>query len=91
MEWRVDWFEAFADLERVKAVAKRLRQVLEDIPLLATFRTKAEGGEQALDGAAYEKLNRTLIQSGAIDLIDVELFPERISFALWWNAPIKTV
>lgn len=74
VEWRVDWFEAFADLERVKAVAKQLRQALEDIPLLATFRTKAEGGEQGLDSAAYEKLNRTLIQSGAIDLIDIELF-----------------
>ena len=44
------------------------------MPLLVTFRTKEEGGEQEISREAYEKFLRQVISSGHADLIDVELF-----------------
>mgnify|MGYP003298544829 CR=1 FL=1 len=52
VEWRVDWFESIFDIEKVKLLLGELRKVLGDIPLLFTFRTKAEGGEKEI---TYER------------------------------------
>lgn len=73
-EWRVDWFEAVQDLEQVREILKELRNVLEEIPLLFTFRTKAEGGEAEISSEAYVALNKMAAGSGDVDLVDVELF-----------------
>jgi 3-dehydroquinate dehydratase-1 len=75
VEWRIDWFEGIEDVEGVIALAKKLNETLgADIALLCTIRTAQEGGEVALSVEAYRALNRALIASGAIDLVDVELF-----------------
>ena len=39
-----------------------------------TFRTSKEGGEKAIEDAAYAQLNIKAAQSGYVDLIDVEVF-----------------
>lgn len=74
IEWRADCFEAAADFKKVEAVLKELRRLLEDIPLLFTFRTAKEGGEGDLEKAEYAMLNQRAASTGFVDLIDVELF-----------------
>ncbi len=43
-------------------------------PLLFTYRSAKEGGEQAISTEAYIALNRAAIDSGPVDMIDLELF-----------------
>lgn len=75
VEWRVDWFVGIDDINVTVAVAKRLNGALgADLPLLCTIRTTAEGGNGSLETADYRALNQALIESGAVDLVDVELF-----------------
>ena len=73
-EWRADWYEDVFDTERLLDTAEALRKALGELPLLFTFRTKTEGGEKAVDDALYRRLNLAIIESGCVDLIDVELF-----------------
>lgn len=72
-EWRADWYEDVFAPEKVLATAKALREALGEIPLLFTFRTAAEGGEKTIDSDSYERLNRSIAESGWADLIDVEV------------------
>ena len=74
VEWRVDWFEGVFDFEKVEDVLKELRAVLGETPILMTFRTSKEGGEKAIEPAAYAELNIKAAQTGYVDLIDVEIF-----------------
>ncbi len=73
-EWRVDWFEHVFDIEKVKEVLAELRADLKNIPLLFTFRTSKEGGKKAIEPEAYATLNKTVAETGNIDLVDVEAF-----------------
>ncbi len=73
-EWRVDWYEHASDTEAVLRMAAELRAVLREKVLLFTFRTAAEGGERAITPEDYRRLNAAVAQSGAVDLIDAELF-----------------
>lgn len=74
VEWRVDWYEDVFDVEKVKDVAKSIRERLGEIPLLFTFRTAKEGGEKEIGVEEYVALNTAMAQSGYVDLIDVEAF-----------------
>ena len=74
VEWRVDWFEHVFEFAKVLDVLKELRKALGETPILMTFRTSKEGGEKAIEDAAYAELNIKAAQSGYVDLIDVEVF-----------------
>lgn len=74
IEWRADWFEEVLDLRRVKEVLAALRGILQELPLLFTFRTMKEGGEREVGEKYYKELNKAVIASGYADLVDVELF-----------------
>ena len=74
VEWRVDWFEGVFDFDQVKDVAQALRDVLQDTPILFTFRTAKEGGEKAIEPEAYVELNQNIAKTGLVDLVDVEDF-----------------
>lgn len=74
VEWRVDWFEGVFDFDQVKDVAQALRDVLQDTPILFTFRTAKEGGEKAIEPEAYVELNQNIAKTGLVDLVDVEAF-----------------
>lgn len=73
-EWRVDCYEDVNHISSVIETLSKLREILGDTPLLFTFRTKAEGGEQELSKEDYLSLNLNAINTGFIDLVDVELF-----------------
>ena len=72
IEWRLDHFNALSNQAELLATAQALRDVLGGRPLLATFRTFAEGGVTPMPLAAYVALYRCLLQSGLVDLLDVE-------------------
>lgn len=74
VEWRVDFFKDVDDLEKVKEAAVVIRNVLVDIPILFTFRSKKEGGEREVSVEFYVLLNKAVAETGAVDIIDVELF-----------------
>lgn len=76
VEWRADWFESVFDLEVVKEVAAELREILGELPLLFTFRTKAEGGEREIEPVQYRELLLAMDSASGIDMIDVEAFFE---------------
>lgn len=72
IEWRLD---ALADTaaEALPALLPEVRAALGETPLLATFRTAAEGGARALTPDAYLALGEALCRAGGTDLLDVEL------------------
>ena len=74
VEWRADWYKDVKDIPSVLETAKMLRDVLGEIPLLFTFRTKKEGGASAIEPEDYAALNIAVAESGFVDLIDIEMF-----------------
>lgn len=70
LEWRVDHFADLSNVESVMAAAKILRETMPEKPLLFTFRSAKEGGEQAISTEAYIALNRAAIDSGLVDMIN---------------------
>ena len=46
LEWRADWYEQALERERLLEMLDFLRAALGERPLLVTFRTREEGGEQ---------------------------------------------
>ena len=73
-EWRADWYEEVFDRGKLKDMLAFLRRELGEMPLLVTFRTKEEGGEQEISQEAYRDFLQQVIASGQADLVDVELF-----------------
>ena len=74
VEWRVDWFEGVTDIACVCLLLKELREELKELPILFTFRTKAEGGEKDVTFEEYAKLLQAVAETGLADMIDVEVF-----------------
>lgn len=74
VEWRGDFFEAVEDIARVKTALAEIRSILEDIPLIFTFRSAKEGGAREVPVEFYFALNTAVIATGRADIIDVELF-----------------
>lgn len=73
-EWRLDYYEQAEDYPMVQQTLKQLREILPDMPLLCTFRTRREGGERTITAEGYRGLYEAIGVTGLCDLIDVELF-----------------
>lgn len=74
VEWRMDYHQQVTHISQMQETLKLIRSTIGEIPLLATFRSQKEGGEREVDLAYYVELNKAMIQSGMVDMIDVELF-----------------
>lgn len=72
-EWRIDYFENLEDESAVLACLNALREALGNVALLTTVRSSGQGGNSRLGAADMKHLQESLIGSGAIDLIDLEL------------------
>lgn len=77
VEWRVDLFAPFTagggtDPSPAVEGLRGLAALLPEAPLLATFRTTAEGGAAALEDDGYVALVSALAGSGLADAVDVE-------------------
>jgi 3-dehydroquinate dehydratase I len=77
LEWRVDFFEAIADVAAVLAAAQAVRQAARGIPVLFTRRAEREGGQAiALDEAQVLALYAAVAASGNVDAMDYEMAHE---------------
>lgn len=74
IEWRADWYEGLHNWNMLTETVRFLRSAIGDKALLFTIRTSTEGGEAEITADAYRQVNQWMIQSGSIDMIDVELF-----------------
>ena len=74
IEWRMDYYDEVFDNDKVKSILEKIRKEIDDTILLCTFRTKAEGGEKAIDNNSYIELYKVIIDTQSIDFIDVEMF-----------------
>lgn len=74
VEWRGDWFEDILDFDKTEELLTILRRMLNDMPVLFTFRTSKEGGEKSIDPDTYVRLNQKVIRTGLADIVDVEIF-----------------
>ena len=77
VEWRVDLYEPFtagagSDPAPAVAALQRIAESLPDTPVLATFRTRAEGGTAEISPADYVTLLRALADTGLAAAVDVE-------------------
>ncbi|MEK4871280.1 type I 3-dehydroquinate dehydratase [Niallia sp. FSL W8-1348] len=79
IEWRADYFSDVDNINRVTQVLPHLRKTIGNIPLLFTFRTSKEGGERQIDEEDYFSLNKSILETGMIDLLDIELFMEEVT------------
>lgn len=72
-EWRMDHCPAVCEEAFLAHCLPALRRALGEMPLLATFRTKGEGGAREISAEDYLSLNLRAIRSGMIDLVDAEV------------------
>ncbi len=75
MEWRADYYPQVCDRERVASLLTRIREAIGQLPLIVTYRTKAEGGAASaeLSDEAYMEFCRNVLMSGQADILDVEM------------------
>jgi 3-dehydroquinate dehydratase-1 len=82
VEWRVDFFDQIGARDEVVAVARELKRIIRDRPLLFTRRSAVEGG-RAVPISEDEVLDVYAAVCGArcVDLVDYELSNPAMSFA----------
>lgn len=73
-EWRADFFEGLSDQEETEEVLNALSDILGQIPLIFTIRTKKEGGKIQISTESYVNLLLGAAKTGKADFIDVEIF-----------------
>ena len=73
LEWRVDAFDKVTEVGECREALRRLRQVIGDIPLIFTCRIDREGGFKAIPEEKRLELITSLMATGLLDLVDVEL------------------
>ncbi len=74
VEWRCDYFEGIHDRDRTERLLEELRTVLEEMPLIFTYRTQAEGGvAEEISAEEYAAINLHAAGTGLVDVVDMEL------------------
>jgi 3-dehydroquinate dehydratase-1 len=76
LEWRIDSFSALKNLNACLKALRALQAAIEKIPLIFTCRIHAEGGFKKLSQRRRLKLITDSIESGGIDIVDIELCNE---------------
>ncbi len=71
-EWRGDFADVCQDINGMVQMGQLLASAVPNHPLLFTFRTANQGGNDTLDVERYVALNRALIDASIPDLIDIE-------------------
>jgi len=71
-EWRVDYYEDFQDIDEVNHTLSLIKEILDRKPLLFTFRTSYEGGQESISYNEYS----ALLYGAAVnaDLADIEVY-----------------
>lgn len=86
VEWRADCYSEAKNLQKVIELLKEVSAILSEKPLLFTFRTSFEGGNESLSNTEYYALNCEAARFA--DIVDVEVIRDEES-ALMLIAEIK--
>lgn len=73
VEWRIDWFEDVLKQDVLNETAGMIRDRIDEMPLLITFRRKEEGGEGNISLKEYCNLLIHICRSNIADMVDVEM------------------
>ena len=73
VEWRADFYDGLA-VDTLVPLLGELRACLGDMPFIFTLRTAREGGMADVSDEQYAGFNRTVLDSGCADAIDIEVF-----------------
>lgn len=73
IEWRSDNYSGINDTRELESALRRLRSIINDIPLIVTCRCPKEGGYKQLSADERKKVLIYAASSGCADLIDCEL------------------
>ncbi len=76
LEWRIDAYEKVEDIGEWLSTLKNLRDIMDEIPLIFTCRIDLEGGLKKIAQAKRLELIIAAIESGNIDIVDIELCNE---------------
>lgn len=74
VEWRADFYEDIFRKEKAQELLTLLTERLGGIPILFTFRTLDEGGNQQISSEAYQDLLLDIARKKSAALIDVEIY-----------------
>ena len=74
VEWRGDLFDQIFNLEEAGKMLLQIHEVLGEIPILFTFRSKAEGGSKVITKDTYIALNKHIAEYKCVKMVDVEVF-----------------
>ena len=85
VEWRADWFEGFQSPAAIARCVQKLRVALRDKLLLVTFRTKAEGGEQALSHPEYLAFLHLILDTDCATCWTSNSSPPGQTCPSWWS------
>lgn len=73
LEWRIDAYDQVENREDSLSLLLELRECIGNIPLIFTCRIDLEGGKKKITQEKRLDLYTAVMQSGNIDLVDVEL------------------
>jgi 3-dehydroquinate dehydratase-1 len=74
VEFRADCYEDCMNPDALMSVLRKVHEELGEFPIIFTFRTKSEGGNMDSTLSQYRELVLQAIDSGYIDIVDVEYF-----------------
>lgn len=74
VEWRADFFEELEQEVKTAETLELLSDIVGQVPLLFTIRTKKEGGNREISTDDYVNYNLLAARTGYADLVDVEAF-----------------
>lgn len=73
LEWRIDGFDAVADLEANLDALRALAAAIDPVPMIYTCRIDKEGGMCSIDPHQRLELITAAIETGLPDIVDIEL------------------
>jgi 3-dehydroquinate dehydratase-1 len=75
IEWRADHFAQIEASADILSMAKELRTVLPEVPLIFTWRSEREGGKGVVSSQAQlVQLLVDVARTGAFDFVDIEMW-----------------
>ncbi len=76
-EFRIDLLSFARDTKQVIALGHELKKILGNKPMIATIRTKNEGGQLEISDADYGKTYQAYLKNPFMDWLDVEMFRDQ--------------
>jgi 3-dehydroquinate dehydratase-1 len=76
LEWRIDGYDKVEDIDASLRALEQLRQNMDNIPMIFTCRIDREGGLKQISQDIRLELIKASIQSGHLDIVDIEMCNE---------------